>query len=305
MSVLVTGGAGFIGSHLAGSCARGGEVRVLDDFSSGSRSNLRGVDCEILEGSILDAATVEAAVRGMDVVFHLAALVSVPASCERPVACVERNVIGLLNVLRAAVRAGVGTFVFASSAAVYGDDPRVPKTEDMAPRPRSPYAVTKLDGETYCDLLSSGTAMRTVSLRFFNVFGPRQDPRGSYAAAIPRFIGQALRNDPITLFGDGGQTRDFVPVADIVSAMLFAARNPAVRGVFNCGHGAGRTIRGLAERIRDLAGSTSPIIHAPERPGDIRHSVAAVDRLLGAGWRPEADFDLALAETIAWSREGG
>jgi UDP-glucose 4-epimerase len=159
--------------------------------------------------------------------------------------------------------------------------------------------VTKLDGEFYCKFLGSGAGMRTVSLRFFNVFGPRQDPRGSYAAAVPHFISQALRSESLTIFGDGEQTRDFVPVADVVSAMLYAARTPSMRGTYNCGHGRGRTINDLAGTILRLTGSKSRILHGAERLGDVRDSVAAVDRLLGAGWKPQADFDSALKETIA------
>src|ERR1039458_5425415 len=208
MRILITGGAGFIGSHLAQECQGKAALRILDDFSSGKRAHLDGVDCEIIEGSILDQTALGAAVQGMDCVFHLAALVSVPVSCEQPQECVARNVTGTLNVLQAAVRAGVKTFVFASSAAVYGDDPEVPKREEMQPRPKSPYEITKLDAEVYCEWVSANSRMRTVALRFFNVFGPRQLPEGSYGAAVPLFIRRALQNEPITIFGDGEQTRD-------------------------------------------------------------------------------------------------
>jgi UDP-glucose 4-epimerase len=302
MKVLITGGAGFIGSHVAETCQFKSEVRVFDDFSSGKHANLKDVRCKIIEGSILDPSALETAVRGVDCIFHLAALVSVPLSCEKPLECVARNVAGTINVLQAAVQAKVKTFVFASSAAVYGDDAEVPKRESMPPRPRSPYAVTKLDGEYYCELLSSDTRMRTVALRFFNVFGPRQDPGGPYGAVVPLLIRQALQKKPITIFGDGEQTRDFIYVEDIASAIVFAAENTAMQGVFNAGYGKSVSINGLAQKILKLTGSASQVVHAPERPGDVRHSLAGTDRLLAQGWRPGKDFDLGLAKTVEYFR---
>ena len=279
MKILITGGAGFIGSHLAEHFQERAEVRVLDDLRTGNRRNLAGVDVEFIHGSILHRPTVQNAMRDIDYVFHLAALVSVPESVRNPKECVELNVTGLLNVLEVAAEAGVRKLCFSSSAAVYGDNPTVPKREDMCPEPRSPYAMTKLDGEFYCRQFSEDGRLETVALRFFNVFGSRQDPTGPYAAAVPIFVRQALAGDPITIYGDGGQTRDFVYVKDIVAALEFAATTEGVTGVFNAGYGEQITILELAQRILSLTGSRSKIRFEPVRPGDVRHSRSCVQRL--------------------------
>lgn len=302
MNVLITGGAGFIGSHLAARLHGEHAVRILDDLSTGRRENLAGLRVELVEGSITDRAAVARAMRDVEVVFHLAAMVSVPESMRQPHACVESNVTGLLNVLAAAAEARVRRLCFSSSAAVYGERPESPKREDLTPDPRSPYAITKLDGEYYCRLWSETTGLETVSLRYFNVFGPRQDPRSAYAAAVPIFLRQALANEPITIFGDGGQTRDFVSVHDVVAANLFAARTAGMRGVYNVGYGGEMTILELAQRILRATGSRSTIQHAPMRPGDVRHSRADVARLLAAGFRPTTSVDAALAELVATAR---
>jgi UDP-glucose 4-epimerase len=241
-------------------------------------------------------------VRGVDQVFHLAAMVSAPESIERPQDCVTINAIGTLNVLEAAARAGVRKLCFSSSAAVYGDDPGVPKREEMVPAPRSPYAVTKLDGEYYCREYTDAGRLPTVALRFFNVFGPRQNPAGAYSAAMPMFLRQALAGEPLTIHGDGGQTRDFIYVKDIVAALAFTADRPDLTGVFNAGYGGQVTILELARRILDLTGSRSIIRHAPPRPGDIRHSRASVDRLCAAGFRPSGTLEQGLLDTIAHLR---
>jgi len=299
MRVLITGGGGFIGSHLAELLrGRGIAVRVLDNFRTGRRKNLAALDVELIAGSILDRAAVRAATQGVDWVFHLAALVSVPESVREPHECVALNVTGLLNVLEAAADAGVRKLCFSSSAAVYGDNPVVPKHEAMPPEPRSPYAVTKLDGEFYCRQFTEAGRLETVALRFFNVFGPRQDAAGGYAAAVPIFIRQALAGEPLTIHGDGGQTRDFVFVRDIAAANLFAATTPGLTGVFNVGYGEAITVLELAQRIIALAGSDSPIRHAPARPGDVRHSRASVDKLRAAGFRPRGSLADGLAETL-------
>lgn len=301
MKILITGGAGFIGSHLAEHFQGRAEVRVLDNLRTGHRRNLSGSredGIEFIEGTILDRDAVRAAVRGIDYVFHLAALVSVPESVERPRECVEINVTGLLNVLEAAAEAGVRKLVFAGSAAVYGDNPEVPKIEDMRPEPRSPYAVTKLDGEYYCRQYTESGRLETAALRLFNVFGPRQDPGSAYAAAVPVFMQQALANRPLTIFGDGGQTRDFIYVKDIVAANVFAATTPGVAGVFNAGYGGPTTVLDLARRIVALAGSRSEIRHAPERPGDVRHSHANVSKLRTAGFQPAGSLEAGLAATL-------
>lgn len=298
MRVLITGGAGFIGSHLAAHFQGRAAVRVLDNLRTGDRANLAGLDVEFIEGSITDRAVVQRAVAGVDYVFHLAALVSVPESVERPHECVELNVHGLLNVLEAAADAGVRKLCFSSSAAVYGDNPVVPKREDMLPEPKSPYAVTKLDGEYYCRQFTEAGRLETVALRFFNVFGPRQNPAGAYAAAVPIFIQQALAGEPLTIHGDGGQTRDFIFVEDIVAANVFAVTTPGLTGVFNAGYGGQVTILELAQRIIALAASRSPIVHAPPRKGDVRHSRASVDRLRAAGFSPAGSLERGLRLTV-------
>ena len=302
MNVLITGGAGFIGRHLAARLQGEHAVRVLDDLSTGRRENLAGLRVELIEGSITDRAAVSRAVRDVEVVFHLAAMVSVPESMQRPDACVERNVTGLLNVLTAATEAKVRRLCFSSSAAVYGERPESPKREDLAPDPRSPYAITKLDGECYCRLWSATTPLETVSLRYFNVFGPRQDPKSAYAAAVPIFLRQALASEPLTIFGDGGQTRDFISVHDVVAANLFAATTPGMAGVYNVGYGGEMTVLDLAQRIIRATGSRSVIQHAPTRAGDVRHSRADVTRLLASGFRPTTSVDAALAELVASAR---
>ncbi len=299
MKILITGGAGFIGSHLAEHFQGVARVRVLDNLRTGHRRNLAGLDVEFIEGSILDRATVERAVEGVDYVFHLAALVSVPESVERPHECVALNVTGLLNVLEASAAAGVRKLCFSSSAAVYGNDPSLPKREDLRPAPRSPYAITKLDGEYYCQQFAESGRLETIAFRFFNVFGPRQDPKGAYAAAMPIFMQQALAGEPLTIFGDGAQTRDFVYVKDIVAANVFGATTPGLTGVFNIGYGRAITVLELAQRIVALAGARSEIRHAPERPGDVRHSLASIEKLAAAGFRPGGSLEEGIAATLA------
>ncbi|MBL9215612.1 MAG: NAD-dependent epimerase/dehydratase family protein [Opitutaceae bacterium] len=302
MSILITGGAGFIGSHLAAHFQGRERVRILDNFRTGHRRNLAGLDVELVEGSITDRAAVRAAMRGVDRVFHLAAMVSVPESVERPRECVETNVTGLLHVLEEAAAAGVRRLCFSSSAAVYGENPASPKTEDLTPDPRSPYAITKLDGEYYCRLFAAAGRLETVALRYFNVFGPRQDPGSAYAAAVPIFIQRALARRPLTIHGDGLQTRDFVAVRDVVAANVFASTQPGLAGVYNVGYGGQISILDLARRIIAATGSSSAIEHAPARAGDVRHSCADVGRLHAAGFRPASSLDEGLAATIAHFR---
>jgi UDP-glucose 4-epimerase len=285
MKILVTGGAGFIGSHVVEAWQGKADVVVLDDLRTGHAKNLEGLDCRWIRGSVCDRSAVEAAVEGADCVVHLAALVSVPESMERPREAVDINVTGLLNVLEAAKAAKVKRLVFASSAAVYGENPQQPKVETLIPDPRSPYAITKLDGEYYCDLYAREGWLSTACLRFFNVFGPRQDPRSPYAAAVPIFFEKAVAGEPITIHGDGGQTRDFIYVEDIVAAISFLSES-AVEGVFNAGYGSAMTILELVETIRRLTGSSSPVVHAGPRAGDIRHSTSDPGKLRRAGWNP-------------------
>jgi len=298
MRVLITGGAGFIGSHLVEHFQGRAEVRVLDDFSTGFARNLEGFDCDLQRGSICDPDAVRRAVEGVDYVFHLAAMISVPQSMTQPQECVELNVRGLLNVLEASATAGVKKFMLASSAAIYGDNPTVPKVESMLPEPKSPYAITKLDGEYYCAMFAAAGSLETACLRFFNVFGPRQNPKSAYAAAVPIFISKALANEALTIYGDGGQTRDFVFVKDIVGALDFIARQTGAVGVYNCGYGQKISIKELAEKIIAAADSRSPVEHEPERPGDVRHSLASVDKLLATGWKPSSNLEEGLRVTL-------
>jgi UDP-glucose 4-epimerase len=303
VKILITGGSGFIGSHIVEHYQDlAAEIRVLDNLRTGYRKNLDGLQHVFLEGSVTDREAVAKAVKGVDYVFHLAALVSVPESMAKPGECVDINVHGLLNVLEASAAAGVKKLVFASSAAIYGDNPTVPKLESMLPEPKSPYAITKLDGEYYLDLFNRERGLETAAIRFFNVFGPRQDPKGAYAAAVPIFIEKALKGEDITVYGDGGQTRDFIYVKDIVGALSVAVETPGVTGVFNAGYGGQMTINDLANKIIASAGSDTKVLHGPERAGDVKHSRSSADKLRSAGWQPKHSLDDALATTLEFFR---
>lgn len=303
MKVLVTGGAGFIGSHIVEHFQGKAEVRVLDNLRTGNRRNLDGFACEFIEGSILDRPLVRKAVAGVDYVFHLAALISVPESMEKPVECAEINTIGTLVLLEEGARAGVRKLVLSSSAAIYGDNPVTPKIETMLPEPKSPYAVSKLDGEYYCGMFAREGRLATASLRYFNVFGPRQDPKSPYAAAVPIFVDRAVRNEPITVFGDGDQTRDFIYVKDIAAANAFFATQSRETGVFNVAYGQRITIGELARTICGMTGSTSEIRHAPPRAGDVKHSLASIEKLKAAGFRPAGSLADGLRTTVAYFQE--
>lgn len=299
MKILVTGGSGFIGSHIVEHYqGKAEEIRVLDNLRTGYRKNLDGLQCTFIEGSVTDRELVRNAVQGVDYIFHMAALVSVPESMAKPGECVDINVHGLLNVLEEAAAAGVKKLVFASSAAIYGDNPTVPKLETMFPEPKSPYAITKLDGEYYLNMFRAEGRLETAAIRFFNVFGPRQDPKGAYAAAVPIFIEKAVKGEDITVYGDGEQTRDFIYVKDIVGALTFAAETPGVTGVLNAGYGGQITINQLASQIIENAGTSSKVLHAPERPGDVKHSRASAEKLLAAGWKPKHTLEEGLAATF-------
>ena len=230
----------------------------------------------------------------------MAAMISVPESMGKPIECVEINTTGTLVVLEEAAKAGVKKMCFSSSAANYGDNPVVPKVETMLPEPKSPYAITKLDGEYYCDMFSREGRLDTGVMRYFNVFGPRQDPGSAYAAAVPIFIDKAAKNETITIFGDGEQTRDFIYVKDIVSANVFLAMNNTPSGFFNVAYGGRLTINDLARKIIELTGSSSKIEYAPERAGDVMHSMASVDKIMAAGFEPISSFDEGLRATIAF-----
>lgn len=303
MNILVTGGAGFIGSHIVEHFqGKASEIRVLDSLRTGKKSNLRGMECTFIEGSITDRDLVKEVMHGIDYVFHMAALVSVAESMERISECMDINVGGLINVMEEASSAGVKKIVFASSAAVYGDNPSSPKVETMCPAPKSPYAITKLDGEQYLNLFHNEGKILTTSLRFFNVFGPRQDPQGAYAAAVPIFMEKALRGENIIIHGDGNQTRDFIYVKDIVGALAYAAMNDSMQGSYNAGYSQETTILDLARSITEMAGTKCKIEHGEERPGDIKHSLASANKLLQAGWQPEFTLQQGLAETLAYTK---
>jgi UDP-glucose 4-epimerase len=262
--------------------------------------NLEGLEHVFIEGSITDRDTVSEAVSGVDIVFHMAALISVPESLEKPDEYEAVNTQGTLVLLEEAAKANVRKLCFSSSAAIYGDNPIVPKVETMDPEPKSPYAVNKLDGEKLCNQFKKEGRLDTVCLRYFNVFGPRQDPGSAYAAAIPIFIDKAFRNEAISIFGDGEQTRDFINVRDVVAANAYLAVNDTLPGCYNVGSGNAICINELAQRIIRLTGSTSELVYAPERPGDVKHSMASVEKLITTGFKPVSDFDDGLRATIEY-----
>ncbi len=303
MRALVTGGGGFIGSHIVEHLLRvdGTTVAVLDNFSTGRRSNLAGFDVELIEGDLRDPAAVAKACRGVTDIFHLAALVSVTESMENPQACVDVNVSGMLNLMRAAAAAGCRKIVFSSSCAVYGSPERLPVDETTPVDPLSPYALTKYDGERLLATFAQAWGLQYGILRYFNVYGPRQSPKSQYAAAIPIFAERALAGKPLTIYGDGRQTRDFVFVKDVVQANVRLMRGDAT-GPLNVGTGANVTIRELAETIVSAAGSSSPILHAPSRDGEVRDSRADIGRFRAIGFEPQVALADGLAMTLAEMR---
>jgi nucleoside-diphosphate-sugar epimerase len=305
---LVTGGAGFIGSHLAETLVRRGEaVRVLDNLSTGKKENMAAFAgrVEFIEADIRDLDACRRSVRGVDHVLHQAALASVPGSIADPLSTNAVNVTGTLNLLIAARDAGVRSFVLASTSAVYGDDPSLPKVEGEEGRPLSPYAISKLVGEKYGQAFHALHGMKTVALRYFNVFGPRQDPKSEYAAVIPQFITKVLNGESPTIYGDGEQSRDFIHVKSVVEANIMAAESSTVGGeVFNIASGTGLTVNALLAALNRILGAAIKPVHEPPRPGDVRHSVADIGkarRLLG--FEPRPSFPEGLAETISWYRE--
>lgn len=307
--VLVTGGAGFIGSHLVDALVeRGARVRVLDDLSTGRRENLAqlGARVELVEGDIRDVAVCRRAVEGVRYVFHQAALGSVPRSMEDPATTIDINVGGTTNVFAAARDAKVARLVYASSSSVYGDSETLPKREGDEGRLLSPYAYSKQANEDLADVFARCFGMELVGLRYFNVYGPRQDPEGPYAAVVPRFFAAALRGEAPVIYGDGEQSRDFTWVGDAVGANLAAAAAPreACGRAYNVGAGGATTVRELAAAIRAATGSSAEPRFEPERPGDIRHSLADTRALQDAtGFVPSMPVREGIARSAAYYRE--
>ena len=302
MKYIVTGGAGFIGSHIVEAIAGSHEVVVIDNFSSGKQENLSMFSDNVhrIPGSITDFPLLKDAFLGADGIFHLGAIASVARSVDDPIATHETNLTGTLNVLLAARDCGVKKVVFSSSSAVYGDEPTLPKREDMPPVPLSPYAVSKLAGEYYCKVFFELFGLKTVSLRYFNVFGPRQDPQSEYAAVIPKFITRLLNHQAPLIFGDGKQTRDFVYVKDVVQANLLAMQSTKT-GTFNIGSGESIDLNTLARTLAEIMKVNIPPLYEKPRSGDIRDSVSditAAKKSLGYG--TSYSLDMGLAETITW-----
>ncbi len=308
MRYLVTGGAGFIGSHISRELlTRGHSVRVFDNFSSGKRENLQGLDVEIVEGDLRDADAVAQAVKGMDVVFHEAAFVSVPESMEKPQECFDVNVTGTSGLFEAARRAGVRRVVVASSAAVYGDSEDYPLSEDTPLRQLSPYAVSKRVDELYAELFTGQFGLEVVALRYFNVYGPRQRPDSMYAAAVPIFIRRMLDDKPITIFGDGGQSRDLVNVRDVVQANLLASEHPAAPGqIFNVCTGVETRLLDLLDILYEIFPNAPKHVHADPRPGDIYRSIGTPKKIMDAlGFKPQVSLVDGLYEAVEAMRNSG
>jgi len=305
MKYIVTGGAGFIGSHIVEAIAGSHEVVVIDNLSSGKLENLSGFSTNVhhIPGSITDLPLLREAFSGADGIFHLGAIASVAKSVDDPAATHATNLTGTVNVLLAARDCGVKKVVFSSSSAVYGDEPTLPKREDMLPVPLSPYAVSKLAGEYYCKVFFELYGLETVSLRYFNIFGPRQDPRSEYAAVIPKFITRLLNHQAPLIFGDGKQTRDFVYVRDVVQANLLAMQSTRT-GIFNIGSGESLDLNTLARTLSTIMEVNIPPVYEKPRSGDIRDSVSDVTlakKILG--YRTSYSLDKGLAETVTWFRQ--
>jgi len=305
MNCLVTGGAGFIGSHLVRMLLHNEyDVRVLDNFSTGKRENIEGLPIELVEGDIRDPEAVESAMKGVDHVFHLAALASVGRSIKDPLTTHAVNTTGTLNVLEAACGAGVKRLVYAASSSAYGNVPVLPKVETAKPEPASPYAISKLTGEYYCQVYMQTFGLETACVRYFNVFGPRQDPRSEYAAVIPRFIDNALKGVSPVIYGDGMQSRDFTYVDNAVQATILAGFvSDAAGKVFNAACGERRNLLELIDMLEDLLADRIAPAFEDARPGDVKHSQADIQLAKDVlGYYPETTFKQGLKETVDWFR---
>ena len=307
MKYLITGGAGFIGSNIAEKLVEKGEdVRILDNFSTGRRENIAPLldKIELIEGDIRDLPTVKEAVKGIDYILHQGAIPSVPRSIASPIESNEANANGTLNLLVAARDEGVKRVVYASSSSVYGDTPELPKKEDMRPNPLSPYAVAKLAGEYYCQVFFKIYGLETVCLRYFNVFGPRQDPTSQYAAVVPKFITAMLLGKSPTIYGDGLQSRDFTYIENVVNANLLAAQSPGTAGKFyNMACQKRFTLLELIDVLNEILGTRIEPVHADPKPGDVKHSLADITRAKNElGFKVEVDFKEGLKRTIDWMK---
>ena len=306
MRVLVTGGAGFIGSHITEELLRNGaSVRILDNFSSGKRENLEAFhgNLEILEGDLRDAEAIKAAVRDVDLVFHLAAFVSVPQSMSDPETCFAINVAGTVTLLEAARRAGVRKVVLSSSTAVYGNTDKFPTDEETPLQPLSPYALSKQVNELYARLYSRTLSLPVVALRYFNVYGPRQRPDSDYAAAIPIFVRRLVAGEPITIYGDGKQSRDFVFVKDVVRANLLAAESDAAGESFNVCTGHETTLLDLMEELSEVSPTSPQVRFETPRAGDIYRSAGNPEKAAAAiGFRAKTSLAEGLAQTVEWMK---
>ena len=304
MKVVVTGGCGFIGSNIAEELIKKHYVVVIDDLSTGRIENIQSLqdkeNFEFVRGNITDLGLLKQIFEDVDCIFHQAAIPSVQRSVENPIDTNEANIKGTLNVLIAARDCGVKKVVYASSSSVYGDTPELPKKENMRPNPQSPYAVSKLTGEYYCKVFSEIYGIKTVCLRYFNVYGPNQDPASEYAAVIPRFINRVLNNQPPIIFGDGNQTRDFTFVKDVVKANILAMEKN-VEGVFNIAYGQQISINELANKIMEIVGVKLNPVYDKPRPGDIRNSLADISLAKQKlGYMPEYSLEKGLEVTIRW-----
>ena len=323
--VVITGGAGFIGSNLVEELSRENQVIVVDDLSTGRMENIshllddgrrRQTDdggpsarrdqaaptrskVTFIQGSVTDPALLQKTFKGVNFVFHQAAMASVARSLEDPLSTHETNLTGTLNVLTAARDNGVAKVIVASSCALYGNEPTLPKKEDMPPIPESPYAVTKLAAEDYCRVFSQIYDLPTVCLRYFNVYGPRQDPHSDYAAVIPIFMTRSLNGQPLTIYGDGAQTRDFIYVQDVVRANVIAAASEW-EGIYNIGSGEQVSINMLAVAIKNLTATEVPATYHEAKPGEVRHSRAETSKAVAAGFRPAYDLRAGLSKTLLW-----
>lgn len=303
--IIVTGGLGFIGSNLVEKLIKHNEVTIIDDQSTGKIENIQEIDQDnltLIKGSITDLNLTQI-FKDHDYVLHQAALPSVPRSISDPKSSNEANITGTLNVLIAARDSGIKKVVCASSSSVYGDTPTLPKSENMPVNPLSPYAITKMTAEFYCNVFQEIYDLQTVSLRYFNVFGPKQDPNSQYAAVIPNFISAIKNNKPPVIYGDGEQSRDFSYVKHVVDANMLACESDKT-GVYNIACGRRITVNQLVEMINEIMGKNIEPVYSESRPGDIKHSLADISKAKAFGYEPKSDFMKELKETIKWFNNG-